>query len=440
MLMAVCRGKMSEGIDFADRHGRAVIVTGIPFPAYYDPRVVLKRSFMDELVPQARSEGRTPVTGEQWYLQQAARAVNQAIGRVIRHRKDYGVILLCDERFAGWTNQSLLSKWMKDKVQIMETFGPVAGKVSRFFAMHKQSDCPPSSDSAAASAGAASHGQVAIHSRPVPPVKAQRKDHQKVATAFPIEEEYRVHKDKTRAVRQVECAAPGSGLGSWMAGFDDETSNRANASAPVKTAEKPQSLADRLISMHAGASVPSRQTPQTGSTYRSSHGAGVADAARVPVQAATPGTVARSSRILPDQRHATGADGGQMTLARAKTSTAVVPLESEGAGVTPCLPSTSTGPGRDQRGSKTDPGHFMASIRDKLAKDDYGRFKKAMTALKAGDEPKRLEAFDELHAVLGNQQTKHVLEELLTFLSRKLREQMQAHLASKGVFLGALPA
>ena len=57
MLMAVCRGKMSEGIDFADRHGRAVIVTGIPFPAYYDPRVVLKRSFMDELAPQAQAGG-----------------------------------------------------------------------------------------------------------------------------------------------------------------------------------------------------------------------------------------------------------------------------------------------------------------------------------------------------------------------------------------------
>jgi regulator of telomere elongation helicase 1 len=106
VLMAVCRGKMSEGIDFADRHGRAVIVTGIPFPAALDPRVVLKRAFMDELMPEARAEGREAVSGEQWYTQQAARAVNQAIGRVIRHRNDYGVILLCDERFANWTKQA----------------------------------------------------------------------------------------------------------------------------------------------------------------------------------------------------------------------------------------------------------------------------------------------------------------------------------------------
>lgn len=39
------------------------------------------------------------LTGEEWYNQQATRAVNQAVGRVIRHRHDYGAIILCDERF-----------------------------------------------------------------------------------------------------------------------------------------------------------------------------------------------------------------------------------------------------------------------------------------------------------------------------------------------------
>lgn len=28
----VCRGKMSEGMDFSDANGRAVIVTGLPYP------------------------------------------------------------------------------------------------------------------------------------------------------------------------------------------------------------------------------------------------------------------------------------------------------------------------------------------------------------------------------------------------------------------------
>lgn len=39
------------------------------------------------------------LSGEEWYGQQASRAVNQAVGRVIRHRNDYGAIIFCDERF-----------------------------------------------------------------------------------------------------------------------------------------------------------------------------------------------------------------------------------------------------------------------------------------------------------------------------------------------------
>ena len=32
VLMGVCRGKISEGIDFADEQSRAVVITGLPFP------------------------------------------------------------------------------------------------------------------------------------------------------------------------------------------------------------------------------------------------------------------------------------------------------------------------------------------------------------------------------------------------------------------------
>lgn len=46
--MAVCRGKVSEGLDFADRNGRAVIITGLPFPPLKDPKVILKKRYLED--------------------------------------------------------------------------------------------------------------------------------------------------------------------------------------------------------------------------------------------------------------------------------------------------------------------------------------------------------------------------------------------------------
>ena len=48
-MFAVCRGKMSEGIDFSNDYGRAVIITGLPYPPYKDARVILKQQYLDEI-------------------------------------------------------------------------------------------------------------------------------------------------------------------------------------------------------------------------------------------------------------------------------------------------------------------------------------------------------------------------------------------------------
>ena len=53
----------SEGLDFADTFGRAVIITGLPFPPKMDPRVILKMQFLDEMsrkkTPGLKVNGKT---------------------------------------------------------------------------------------------------------------------------------------------------------------------------------------------------------------------------------------------------------------------------------------------------------------------------------------------------------------------------------------------
>jgi regulator of telomere elongation helicase 1 len=73
------------------------------------------------------------ISGNEWYQQQALRAVNQAIGRVIRHRNDYGAILLCDERFGNPSIISQLSAWIRDYVKVYQNFGEVQAKLTKFF-------------------------------------------------------------------------------------------------------------------------------------------------------------------------------------------------------------------------------------------------------------------------------------------------------------------
>ncbi|XP_072943690.1 regulator of telomere elongation helicase 1 homolog [Epargyreus clarus] len=127
--MAVCRGKVSEGLDFADMNGRAVIITGLPFPPLKDPRIILKKKYLEEL----RVNAKEFLSGDEWYSLEATRAVNQAIGRVIRHKNDYGAILLCDSRFNSPKLKGQLSAWLRDHIRVSNKFGETVSEICRFF-------------------------------------------------------------------------------------------------------------------------------------------------------------------------------------------------------------------------------------------------------------------------------------------------------------------
>ncbi|GJP76006.1 hypothetical protein CLOP_g6403 [Closterium sp. NIES-67] len=146
VLFAVCRGKVSEGIDFADNLSRAVVITGIPYAQQMSPQVVLKKEYLDERVTAqqhqlykqpdaftANSACISPVSGAQWYTLDAIRAVNQAVGRVIRHRNDFGSIILLDERFADPKLKDRLSMWIRPALKVYSGFGEAAFSLTKFF-------------------------------------------------------------------------------------------------------------------------------------------------------------------------------------------------------------------------------------------------------------------------------------------------------------------
>lgn len=137
ILMAVCRGKIAEGIDFSDELARAVLMVGIPFPPLYDRRIELKQRYLD-VVGLNRIENKRRLTGKEWYLLQAIRAMNQAIGRVIRHKNDYGCVLFFDVRFNNSEVKKEISGWVRDEIKVFDNFGYGYKEVLEFFKRKKQ--------------------------------------------------------------------------------------------------------------------------------------------------------------------------------------------------------------------------------------------------------------------------------------------------------------
>ncbi|CAH8357116.1 unnamed protein product [Eruca vesicaria subsp. sativa] len=131
--LSVCRGKVSEGLDFTDDNARAVIIVGIPFPNLHDVLVELKRSYNDTY-----KSSRNLLGGGEWYCQQAYRALNQAAGRCIRHRFDYGAIIFLDERYRQQRNRVSISKWLRQSIKLYDNFEESMQDLKSFFPIAKE--------------------------------------------------------------------------------------------------------------------------------------------------------------------------------------------------------------------------------------------------------------------------------------------------------------
>lgn len=126
LLLSVVGGKMSEGINFSDRLGRLVMVVGLPYPNIASPEWKAKLSYIETTtatrlssepnVSREEATARGKEAARDFYENACMRAVNQSIGRAIRHRGDYAAIVLVDRRFGTARIRGKLPGWIRGGV------------------------------------------------------------------------------------------------------------------------------------------------------------------------------------------------------------------------------------------------------------------------------------------------------------------------------------
>jgi chromosome transmission fidelity protein 1 len=138
LLLSVVGAKLSEGINFGDELGRCVVVVGMPYPNPSDPELKERMAFIDKAARISRLQGGPVYSSQQYYEDLCMKAVNQSIGRVIRHKSDHAAVILADQRYlsggGGARPLDKLPKWMRPSLvdQPME-FGQVVGRLCKFF-------------------------------------------------------------------------------------------------------------------------------------------------------------------------------------------------------------------------------------------------------------------------------------------------------------------
>lgn len=129
LLFSVVGGKMSEGINFNDDLGRCVVMVGLPYANIKSIELKQKMQYIEK---QSTGDGKR--AANEYYENLCMKAVNQSIGRAIRHQKDYASILLVDHRYASKESvRTALPGWIKKRYKAHDNFDDCMSSLKRFF-------------------------------------------------------------------------------------------------------------------------------------------------------------------------------------------------------------------------------------------------------------------------------------------------------------------
>ena len=139
LLFSVIGGKLSEGINFSDALGRGVVVVGLPFPNIHSAQWKAKLEYIEQSTTKrtgSLQQGRE--ASREFYENACMRAVNQCIGRAIRHKGDFASVLLIDKRYRSERIGGKLPGWIRQGIFKSDGgFREVVGRLKGFFESKK---------------------------------------------------------------------------------------------------------------------------------------------------------------------------------------------------------------------------------------------------------------------------------------------------------------
>ncbi len=162
LMLCVCGGKLSEGINFKDQLGRLVIMVGLPYANAEEPELAARMKYLDEhgsaggmgITPENTRNAKRNVQGKSrgraYYEALCMRSVNQSVGRAIRHVGDYAAILFCDKRFApaGQSEKATgsalkgvpgqLAGWIGERLVTPKGYGQTQAALATFFTQKRK--------------------------------------------------------------------------------------------------------------------------------------------------------------------------------------------------------------------------------------------------------------------------------------------------------------
>lgn len=149
LLLSVVGGKLSEGINFSDRLGRAVLIIGLPFPnirsAVWQAKIkyIEEKTYKHSSGTESEKKASAAAAGRDFYENSCMRAVNQCIGRAIRHVNDYSAIVMIDRRYDSARIQGKLPGWIQGSLVSGSPTRPAhetIQRLSKFFASKRQEE------------------------------------------------------------------------------------------------------------------------------------------------------------------------------------------------------------------------------------------------------------------------------------------------------------